>query len=179
KKILLTRAALRRTRIEPDFQSPDISALVRSGYTQQVGALPIPCCVSYRTKITQLLPVLEIRRSIEPHFVLVWERNGHHPAMLVLIPGDAGVAKIRTMQIKNWIVSILHPRTPSVETVGEILILQVPLRIFTVTGIDRHHAFLFRHAKLARILVIDNNAPSENHDPVFFWNGDRQFLPMQ
>ena len=60
-KILLPGTALRRARIETNFQGPHVTCPILAGDTQEVWAFPVSIDVASRSEVAQLRPLLQIR----------------------------------------------------------------------------------------------------------------------
>ena len=95
------------------------------------------------------------------------------------VPADARITKVGEVKIEHRIASIARPGAAVVEAEGNVLRLKSALRGLAMARVDRNEAVGFRGAKTGGVFMIDDDASGEDHDSIFFWNGNRQLLPME
>src|ERR1039458_3964634 len=124
--------------------------------------------------------MLQIGRSVETNFVIVRERDSHHPPLSAIGPQYFGIAKIRHVKIEDRILSILGPSASAIVAVGKVLSLEGWARcgLGSVCGVDGDETRFRTSAETARVVLIHYSAAGEDHDAVLFRKSDRQFAPV-
>src|SRR5579871_3695979 len=82
--------------VQADDHHP--STLLRCAFywqLEKVGALPSTTGGSYRTKFALGRPAFQIRRTVDSDLLLAGVGHYHHPALLLGVPEDLWIAKLR------------------------------------------------------------------------------------
>ena len=112
------------------WRAPSTGSGNRSGHSQMPSVAPAG------PKSAEVRPGLQVARRVEADLPLLRPGHDHHPALARRVPEHLRVAEVLLPDVEHRIAGVLRPRPAAIVAVGDMLVLQRPLRV--VPGVEGH-----------------------------------------